>query len=768
MPSLGLSYDREAAVVVAHSCALTGCPSLAAKDCRAISYDMVFNSRAARGFAPPAAIFWLFKELGRMGKSLLEQLPAIVADGKREAERIMERLESSHRLNLQTRELVIPSKDTNWQSLFRKIEKGEQDLTPATMNRLVYGDNLLAMAALLAGDDENPSLRGKVDLIYIDPPFDSKADYRTKVILRGADIEQKPTAIEQFAYSDTWQDGTASYLRRMAPNFVLMRELLSNKGSFFVHLDWHVGHYVKIVLDEIFGKDNFLNHITWLRSSSGKTISRNLPSDTDMIFWYSKTDEYHFNPVYKPLSESTKAMYNRNDNDGRGIYRFYPLQKTGGPGPETTYDYIDNTGKVWKCPSKGWRMKYEKLKALENDGRLYLEGNTLQEKAYWNERDNEGRLANNLWDDIHNLQGNNKEILDYPTQKPEKLLERIVTIATTKDSVVADFFVGSGTTAAVAERLGRRWIATDLGKPACMVTRKRLIDMDAKPFLYQHVGDYQVEMARSTMGRRFRVGDLSEIVLGLYGALLLVPEENPSRNLGRITHHKTLVYVDSPNKMTGLATLKKALELRNNHMGGWDKVVILGWNFDPGIVHDIQGLNEGDRLEVLVIPPDLLDRLKKKGNKLKADEVRFSSLQYLVLGDVTREQAGDKEKITVALENYVLLSPEALNLDEDNREKLQKVINNDPLALIEYWSVDPDYDGEVFRSVWQDYRGNTENDDDPYRVIPQAELTDLPAKPGPRRICVRAVDVFGFEAEAIIESLAVSASADNSKRAKAA
>ena len=137
-----------------------------------------------------------------MSKSLLDQLPTIVAEGKREAERIMERLESSYRLGLQTRELVIPSRDSNWQDMFRKAEKVNHDLTAATMNRLIYGDNLLAMAALLAGDDDTPSIRGKVDLIYIDPPFDSKADYRTIVNLPGADIEQRPTAIEQFAYSD--------------------------------------------------------------------------------------------------------------------------------------------------------------------------------------------------------------------------------------------------------------------------------------------------------------------------------------------------------------------------------------------------------------------------------------------------------------------------------------------------------------------------------------------------------------------------------------
>ena len=339
----------------------------------------------------------------------------------------------------------------------------------------------------------------------------------------------------------------------------------------------------------------------------------------------------------------------------------------------------------------------------------------------------------------------------YATQKSDPFLSRVIENFSEPGQIVADFFVGSGTTVAVAEQLGRRWIATDLGKPACMITRKRLIDMDAKPFLYQHVGDYQVEMAKSTMGRKFRVGDLSEIVLGLYGALPLVQEENPNRNLGRVPHTKTLVYVDSPNKMTGLATLRRALQLRDNHMGGWDKVVVLGWNFDPSIGHDIQGLNEGEKLEVLVIPPDLLDRLKKKGNKLKAEEVRFSSLQYLVLGDVKRSKNAAKETLSVVLENYVLLSPDALNLDDENREKLQKVINKDPLALIEYWSIDPDYDGEIFRSIWQDYRGNTENDDDPYRVVAKAELNDLPIKAGKRVVCVRAVDVFGFEAESVVE-----------------
>jgi adenine-specific DNA-methyltransferase len=221
--------------------------------------------------------------------------------------------------------------------------------------------------------------------------------------------------------------------------------------------------------------------------------------------------------------------------------------------------------------------------------------------------------------------------------------------------------------------------------------------------------------------------------------------------MGRVSHTKTLVLADSPNKLTGLTTLKRAIDIRDNLMGGWDKVVVLGWNFDSNIGHDIQALNQGDRLEVLVIPPDLLDRLKKKGDKLKAEEVRFSSLQYVKLKPVQRERLNDKENLRVEIDNYVLLSPDALNLDDANRQKLQKVINKDPLALIEYWSVDPDYDGQLFRSVWQDYRGNTENDNDRYRVVAVARLTDLPPKSGPRRVCVRVVDVFGFEAEAIVE-----------------
>ena len=646
-----------------------------------------------------------------MPKSLLEQLPDIVAQGRKEAEKILESIESRHRVTLQTREVVLPAKDaaaTDWITAQARADRREvfapgQGSLLATAqpmlgtaqaeapwaNRLIYGDNLLAMAALLAGDDTTPSLRGKVDLIYIDPPFDSKADYRTKVTLPGLELEQKPTVIEQFAYSDTWSDGTASYLAMITPRLILMRELLADTGSIYVHLDWHVGHYVKLVLDEVFGKNKFINEIIWGYGGGGAPLDF-YQKKHDTLYWYSKGERWIFNKQFRPYSEGT------------------------------------------------FRTGF-KAKGMENS--LNPEGAGLMD--YWT-------------DCPKILSYNAAENYQYATQKPISLIERIITGHSNPGDLVIDFFGGAGTTAASAEKLGRRWITTDLGKPACMIMRKRLIDHEAKPFLYQAIGDYQVEAAKATLGRDFRIGDLSHIVLSLYGALPLPADVNPQRNLGQISGlefggrkgSKTLVLADSPNKLTGLATLKKAIAQRDNLMGGWDKVVVLGWNFDPAIGEQIAGLND-KRLEVLVIPPDLMDRLKKKGgiDKLRG-QVRFSSLQYLTIHPITRKTDGDTETLTVQLKNYVLLSPEAINLDDANRIKLQQIANAEPLALIEYWAVDPDYDGKVFRSVWQDYRGNTANDADALRVVTTATVT-APAKAGPRKVCVRVVDVFGFEAEVV-------------------
>jgi adenine-specific DNA-methyltransferase len=709
-----------------------------------------------------------------MPKSLIEQLPEIVKEGRKQAERILESIESRHRVSLQTREVVLPARDSkaqDWIAQQRRssqrevfapgqasLIEGQQPMLAGEeekpwVNRLIYGDNLLAMAALLAGDEHTPSLRGKVDLIYIDPPFDSKADYRTKVTLPDVELEQKPTVIEQFAYSDTWSDGTASYLAMITPRLILMRELLADTGSIYVHLDWHVGHYVKLVMDEVFGKENFVNEIAWKRSHAHGDTGQgaaHFGRVTEGIFFYARSGKRIWNAQYEAYTDAILDRdYKYIDQATNERYRLMPVDGPGGAAKGNPYYEFQGV--------KGyWRYSQEKMQSLWEQGEIVVSstGRSLSRKKFL--KDAKGTPITDFWSDVNRISPTSRERLDYPTQKPEALLERIISASTHIGGLVADFNGGSGTTAAVAEKLGRRWITTDLGKPACMIMRKRLIDQEAKPFLYQAIGDYQVEAAKAHLGRDFRIGDLSQIVLSLYGALPLPPDVNPQRNLGQISAFavgnargsKTLVLADSPNKLTGAATLKKAIAQRDSLMGGWDRVVVLGWNFEPSIGETITALND-ERLEVLVIPPDLMDRLKKKGgiDKLRG-QIRFSSLQYLTLHPITRARKGEDDELTVRLKNYVLLSPEAINLDDDNRQKLQTVANKEPLALIEYWAVDPDYDGKVFRSVWQDYRGNTANDADALRVVTQAVVT-APAKAGPRKVCVRVVDVFGFEAEVV-------------------
>jgi adenine-specific DNA-methyltransferase len=470
-----------------------------------------------------------------------------------------------------------------------------------------------------------------------------------------------------------------------------------------------------MVLDELFGRKSFVDEIIWAYGSpsGGRAAGAKLVKMHETLLHYAKDYSCRkSNKLHLPYSDK----------------------------------YIED-----------W------FKWTDEDGRRYRK--RMRDKGQWERQyldESKGIPASTVWSDIKQVyadprayksnQTKHSEIVGYDTQKPERLLARIIEHSTDPEDVVADFFVGSGTTAAAAEKLDRRWIVSDLGKPAVMITRKRLIDQDARPFLYQAIGDYQVEQARSTLGRRFRVGDLAQVVLKLYGALPLSPEENASGSLGRLPNARTLVLADSPSRLTTVSTLRRAQQYRDSLMGGFDKVVVLGWNFSAGIGQDIAALND-PHLEVLVIPPDLLDRLKKKSSLDKlAGEVRFSSLQYLQAHVAERKTSGDGEELHVVLDNYVLLSPDAINLDEKNREALQQVANDDPLALIEYWAVDPDYDGAIFRSVWQDYRENTENDSDPLRVVKKAVLRVPPAD-GPRRVCVRAVDVFGFESEVVVEGV---------------
>ena len=634
-----------------------------------------------------------------MAKSLIEELPRIASEGRQEAQRIIERLSSGTRIGLQTNELVLPRKDVS--GFFRGQVPNIPNAFNAAldggtwMNRLVYGDNLLTMQALLAGDPQTglPSLRGKLDLIYIDPPFDSKADYRTKVTLPGLDFQQKPTVVEQFAYADTWEEGTISYLKMIYPRLILMKELLSERGSIYVHIDWHIGSYMKVILDDIFGKENFVNEIIWYYrrwNIAGSSFATN----HDTILYYGKNKSNRvYNQLYIPKSEKSSAQ-----------------------------------GKSWKS-------------VIDENGIRH---------SIMTDEPTKGVPMPDVWD-VSMINPVAKERIGYATQKPEALLERIIKASSNEGDLVCDFFGGSGTTAAVAEKLGRRWITCDIGKPASLVMRKRFIDQEVNPFLYQSIGDYQKEAFHNNKKLR-RVGDLSQVVLGLFGALPFSPEQVSDRNFGYVKGTRNLVMVDSPNRLTTAATVRRAVEAKASLLGGdWDKVIVLGWNFAFDISQAIEKYKNSN-VEVLVIPPDLLDKLSKKGfKKLIADKtVRFSSLQYLVVNPVEVTVNGNGEdELDISLSNYVLLSPDNIPLDDKDKEKLQQVMEQDPLSLIEYWSIDPDYDGDTFRSTWQDYRENVDNDCDPLHCVYSTRIA-MPHK-DERKVCVKAVDVFGFESQVILD-----------------
>lgn len=295
-------------------------------------------------------------------------------------------------------------------------------------HKLVIGDNYDALLNLLI------EYRRKIDVIYIDPPY----------------AQNKMGQFADTSYNNAiTRDNLLSMLYT---RLFLAKQLLTDGGMIFCSIDDKNYAYVKCLFDEIFGEKHFINTFVWKKNSSGKTEKDKFTVNTEYVLFFAKDTDYILNSVYKPLSQGTLEGYKYDDNDGRGKYATVSLQKPKNPGPETTYDYIDNNGKIWVCPSKGWRLVYSKIKELENDNRLVLTGKTLREKDYWNERENDGKRIDTLWNDLpENNVGssevekifNKNEMFDNP--KPTGLLKRCVGIAN-KNAVVLDFFAGSGTT----------------------------------------------------------------------------------------------------------------------------------------------------------------------------------------------------------------------------------------------------------------------------------------------------------------------------------
>jgi adenine specific DNA methylase Mod len=351
----------------------------------------------------------------------------------------------------------------------RTLELSSSGHDPEWRNRLIWGDKKYVLPSLL------PEFAGKIDLIYIDPPFGTGADFSFMAHIPESEgfFEKEPSILEQKAYRDTWGSGTNSYMRWFYEALVSLRQLLTEEGSIYVHLDFNVGHYAKVILDEEFGGDSFRNEIVWRRTSAHANVSQRYGNVHDVLLYYAKSEKFTWNQQHIPYDEEyLSTFFDQRDEENR---RYARRDLTAG---------MDRASKsqiyTWKGitppPSRCWAMTKDKMDALEAAGKIHWpQKATGMPRLKLYPEDLPGVPLQDLWSDIPQLHNMAAERLGYPTQKPESLLDRIIKSSSDEGSLVLDCFCGSGTTAAVAEKLNRRWIACDLGRFAIHTTRKRLL-----------------------------------------------------------------------------------------------------------------------------------------------------------------------------------------------------------------------------------------------------------------------------------------------------
>ena len=564
-----------------------------------------------------------------------------------------------------TRE-VIKNKGT---SLFDTYEGKEGDsFEDGWRNKLIWGDNLLVMGSLLE------KFAGKINLVYIDPPFATGADFSFEAPIgeTGQEIFKQQSAIEEKAYRDTWGAGTASYLSMMNSRVSALYNLLSDDGSLFVHCDWHVSYLLRSLLDERFGSDRFVNEIVWYYYNKFQGNVNHFASNHDVILWYSKNPKYHFKALKEKRTEGVVKQIKRK-----------------------------------------WDKEAGRIVNVKGD-----DGKVLYQET-------DEKTIDDVWR-ISMLQPADKtQNAGYPTQKPEALLERIIEAASSPGDLIADVFCGSGTTLAVAEKLGRRWIGCDLGRWGVHVTRKRLLGIEnCKPFEVLNLGRYERQYWQGVTFGESRNKPLAEqvlyeylaFILKLYGAQPVAGLSFLHGKKGRAMVH--IGAVDAPVTISEIdAALEECARLKQSELH------ILGWEWEMGL-YDLMveaAKKKGVKLLLLIIPREVMEQqAAAKG------DVRFFELAYL------EAEISQPKKLTakVKLKDFVISNTDLI--PEEVRSKVKKWSD-----YIDYWSVDWDFQNDTFMQGWVAYRTRKE------RTLPLTCDPHTYDKAGKYRILVKVIDIFG-------------------------
>ncbi|MBI5213847.1 MAG: site-specific DNA-methyltransferase [Nitrospirae bacterium] len=639
-------------------------------------------------------------------------------------------------------------------------------------NMLIWGDNKLVMASLLK------DFKGKIDLIYIDPPFDVGADFTMNVPVGDGKetIGKDQSTLEMVAYRDMWGKGTDSYLHIMFERLLLMKELLNETGSIYVHCDWRVNSHLRLILDDVFGRSNFRNEIIWKRTGARSgTVAYNIIHDS--ILFYSKSDNALWNTQYTAYTDKyLEDFFRFSDPDGRR----YRLTTLTAPGTRRGY-----SGQPWRgvnptVKGRHWAIpKYirhilpdpnieDLLKALDEldkRGRIVWpvkENGVPSFKQYQDEM--EGVELQSLWSDIGPVGSQALERTGYETQKPEALLERMILSSTNEGDLVADFFCGSGTTGAVAERLGRRWIMSDLGRFAIHTSRKRMIELQRKLYdenkPYRAFDVYNLGRYERQWWQKERLKGADEehrkVVLEFYKAEVL---QNSSSPLIHGRKGNALCHVDAIDGLFTRDELKAVAKAAKE--AGAKELHCLAWEFEMDLRLVCHEIEHADNIKIKLIP--IPREIMEKNRTTPPPFLEVAVLEAEVICKISpnsltppsplklRGEKGelqshsDKKLVDIKLKKFV---PSLAEVPSKELEALKERAVKSGFDFIDFWAVDFDYqDGQPFEHHWQAYRTRKDRS---LPTVSNHEYNKYPKK-GKYTACVKVVDIFGCDTSITVD-----------------